>query len=109
MIKGYIHINDDKSHEPFVTINAKYLDPKESQDVINHSPDGFQWGYGGSGPAQLALAILLRFCSKEEAVRLHHAFKWDVIAKLPRGKEWQIPNQRVVDWLEAIRGKGARS
>lgn len=28
-------------------------------DVRNHSPDGFQWGYGGSGPAQLALALCL--------------------------------------------------
>ncbi len=27
-------------------------------DVRNHSPSGFEWGYGGSGPAQLALAIL---------------------------------------------------
>jgi hypothetical protein len=27
-------------------------------DLFNHSPTGFEWGYGGSGPAQLALAIL---------------------------------------------------
>ncbi|HMF28341.1 MAG TPA: DUF6166 domain-containing protein, partial [Candidatus Cybelea sp.] len=27
-------------------------------DLYNHSPDGFEIGYGGSGPAQLALAIL---------------------------------------------------
>ena len=27
-------------------------------DLQNHSPDGFEWGYGGSGPSQLALAIL---------------------------------------------------
>lgn len=26
--------------------------------VVVHSPDGFEWGYGGSGPADLALAIL---------------------------------------------------
>jgi hypothetical protein len=26
-------------------------------EIINHSPDGFEWGYGGSGPAQLALAL----------------------------------------------------
>ena len=26
-------------------------------DLRNHSPTGFSWGYGGSGPAQLALAI----------------------------------------------------
>ena len=28
-------------------------------DVRNHSPTGFAWGYSGSGPAQLALALLL--------------------------------------------------
>ena len=27
-------------------------------EIRNHSPTGFEWGYGGSGPAQLALAIL---------------------------------------------------
>ena len=26
-------------------------------DMRNHSPTGFEWGYGGSGPAQLALAL----------------------------------------------------
>lgn len=26
-----------------------------------HSPDGFEWGYGGSGPAELARCILLDF------------------------------------------------
>lgn len=35
------------------------LDPHFSQQFRNHSPDGFEWGYGGSGPAQLALGILL--------------------------------------------------
>ena len=27
-------------------------------DLVNHSPTGFEWGYGGSGPAQLAVAML---------------------------------------------------
>jgi hypothetical protein len=26
--------------------------------IIYHSPCGFEWGYGGSGPADLALNIL---------------------------------------------------
>ena len=30
-------------------------------DLANHSPTGFSWGYGGSGPAQLALAILAHY------------------------------------------------
>ncbi len=35
------------------------LSPEPSQEIINHSPDGFNWGYGGSGPAQLALGFYL--------------------------------------------------
>jgi hypothetical protein len=26
---------------------------------VHHSPDGFQWGYGGSGPAETARCLLL--------------------------------------------------
>lgn len=44
---------------PCVTVNGKRFDPRPSQRVRHHSPNGFEWGYSGSGPAQLALAILL--------------------------------------------------
>jgi Family of unknown function (DUF6166) len=27
-------------------------------DLANHSPDGPEWGYGGSGPSQLALSLV---------------------------------------------------
>lgn len=39
-----------------VLVNGEPLDPRN--DLMNHSPDGFEYGYGGSGPAQLALALL---------------------------------------------------
>ena len=42
-----------------VTVDERPLNPEPSQELWNHSPDGFNWGYGGSGPAQLALALLL--------------------------------------------------
>jgi len=32
--------------------------------IERHSPDGFQWGYYGSGPADLALSILHDFCKR---------------------------------------------
>ena len=35
--------------------SINYLLPRN--DEVNHSPDGFNVGYGGSGPAQLAYAI----------------------------------------------------
>jgi hypothetical protein len=38
-----------------VHVDGQPLDPRH--DLYNHSPDGFEWGYHGSGPAQLALAL----------------------------------------------------
>lgn len=68
-----------------VVIDGKRLNPARSQRVWNHSPDGFSWGYGGSGPAQLALAILLAAgVPPRVAVTHHQAFKWDVIGALPQ-------------------------
>ena len=46
-----------------VLVDGVPLDHKGSCKVYNHSPTGFSWGYGGSGPSQLALAILLLFLS----------------------------------------------
>lgn len=69
-----------------------------SQQVWNHSPDGFQWGYGGSGPAQLALALLLDATDEATARRNYQKFKWDVVAKW--GKSWSITTEEIVAWIE---------
>jgi Family of unknown function (DUF6166) len=56
----------------------RLLDPR--LDLSNHSPTGFEWGYPGSGPAQLALAILADFLGDDvRAVALHQEFKFDPI------------------------------
>lgn len=65
-----------------VWLDGERLDPGPSQKVHNHSPDGFSWGYGGSGPSQLALAIMLKLTGKPNG---YQKFKWDVIAKIPQG------------------------
>jgi len=75
------------------------LNPAYSQKFHNHSPDGFNWGYGGSGPAQLALALLLKFTDQEIALSLYQPFKRDVIAKLPQA-DFTLPIQSVLDWVE---------
>jgi hypothetical protein len=72
-----------------------------------HSPTGLEWGYGGSGPADTALAILLdatgeadllprsafRFplskrarvaLEKTRSYSLYQHFKWQVVARLPK-------------------------
>ena len=55
-------------------------------DLRNHSPTGFEWGYGGSGPAQLALAILADHfgpTGEKRALTIYQDFKARVIATLP--------------------------
>jgi hypothetical protein len=67
-----------------VYLDGKQLHPEKSQKIINHSPDGFSWGYNGSGPAQLALAILLEITSTEKALRNYQDLKNQIIAELPQ-------------------------
>ena len=67
-----------------VHVDGKLLRPGKSQKAWNHSPDGFNWGYGGSGPAQLALALLMLVTDQKTAISYHQAFKWNFVAKLPQ-------------------------
>ena len=77
--------------------NGRDLDPR--RDLMNHSPDGFQWGYAGSGPAQLALAILADALGDDmRAVRLHQRFKSDFLARRPRSRGWSITRRFVMNW-----------
>lgn len=66
-------------------------------DLRNHSPTGYEWGYGGSGPAQLALAILADHFGpegEERALSLYQDFKARVVAGLPyRG--WELTTREV--------------
>lgn len=74
------------------------LDPR--YDLRNHSPDGFAWGYGGSGPAQLALAILAHATDDKTAQKHYQKYKEGVIAAL-QSSDWVITTKHVKDWLEA--------
>ena len=74
------------------------LSPEPSQDVVNHSPDGFNWGYSGSGPAQLALGLLLDVTNdRETASKYYQLFKADAVAHL--GETWEINEVAIRRWL----------
>jgi Family of unknown function (DUF6166) len=65
-----------------------------------HSPDGFQWGYGGSGPAELARAILIEAYPGDELVRhprCYQAFKFSIIAGL-KYDEWTLTTEEIAAW-----------
>jgi hypothetical protein len=97
-------------------------------DLANHSPDGFEWGYGGSGPAQLALAILADALEAPEgkkpptgfeddddvagqlrlkAIRLHQDFKWKFIAGLARDRPWIIKEKDVLEFVDSQKEQDA--
>lgn len=81
-----------------IRFNSKPISPDKSLKIINHSPDGFNWGYGGSGPAQLALAILLELTDdKEFAKKYYQKFKNDIISKLPK-KDFKLYVREIVRW-----------
>ena len=64
------------------TVSANKMPLSAYLTEVSHSPDGFEWGYGGSGPAQLAYAILRKCFGKGYAVRNHQNFKWNYVALL---------------------------
>lgn len=82
--------------------------------VVQHSPTGFEFGYAGSGPADLALNILEAMLNRlgykghrttcfqascfSLADRLHQAFKVEFIASAPRDGTI-IPYAPVEAWV----------
>ncbi|GAD53945.1 hypothetical protein MBEHAL_2705 [Halarchaeum acidiphilum MH1-52-1] len=57
------------------------LTPECSLTIVQHSPSGFAVGYRGSGPAQLALAVLLNDTDNATLARQHYqTFKDEVIS-----------------------------
>lgn len=76
---------------------------KPRNDLRDHSPNGFNWGYAGSGPAQLALAILADFLDDDaQAQMLYQAFKWKVIAGLPKA-DFTLTGEDIKAALESIK------
>lgn len=86
--------------------------------VIDHSPTGFEFGYGGSGPADFALNILevvLRQIGYEGettkdtwhhdrcfklSMALHQAFKWDFVAGMSH-EGGKIATNDIINWIES--------
>jgi hypothetical protein len=78
-------------------------------DVVNHSPTGFEWGYLGSGPSQLALAILLDHfggAKKEQALWLYGRFLHRVVANFAR-RGFAIDSKQIELWIKKIEDERA--
>ena len=68
-------------------------------EPVWHSPAGFEWGYGESGPADLALNLLLAATGDRDfAARHHQELKWRFAAALP-DEGGMIRGSDVVAWI----------
>ena len=78
------------------------LETRTFPAVKNHSPDGFNCGYAGSVPAQLALAILLEVTNDEAKALAHYQdFKFQLIAAITsQTTNWEIEEQKIIAWIE---------
>lgn len=82
--------------------NRKYDLPPRN-DLRNHSPDGFAWGYYGSGPAQLALALASDVLQDDrKAAEVYQALKESLVGHLPKDREWEISEQEVRKYIDEI-------
>ena len=91
---GFIVKVEDADSEKEVILSAA-----AGQQLVNHSPNGFNWGYGGSGSAQLALGVLLDVTSDENlSLRYYQQFKWEIVAGLQ--DTWELTEVYISAWIE---------
>jgi hypothetical protein len=80
-----------------ITVDGEPLDCR--YDLLSASPAGLGWGYGGSGPAQLSIAILAHAFDDEFACEYYQRFKREVIAQLPE-RGWTLTATDIEAWRE---------
>jgi len=81
--------------------HGRPLDP--CLDVRNHSPTGFEWGYGGSGPAQLALALCVDALDGDDAhaLRIYQHVKWSLVAGFA-AEDWTVSREEVLRTIARV-------
>ena len=67
--------------------------------VQAHSPTGFEWGYGGSGPAQLALAMCVELLGPVEALKVYQRVKDRLVAPIAENK-WSLLANQIMEVVE---------
>lgn len=76
------------------------LDPRF--DLRTHSPTGFEWGYGGSGPAQLALALAADVLADDEAaLGVYQRLKFRVVGRLA-ADAWTLTEGELADTIRSL-------
>ena len=86
-------------------------------DEISHSPTGFEWGYHGSGPAQLSYALLRTFLTLASGYDIdaiknmvwgsYQDFKRLYVSGFPKDG-WTISEETIYSYLFKTRALGGK-
>src|SRR5262245_51634322 len=96
----YVGTRRESGCEVTKEVDGKTVGPRDLRlDLWSHSPAGPEWGYGGSGPAQLALALLADAVGADLAVPLHQDFKWSFVGRFPK-EGFEMTADEIQRWAE---------
>ena len=70
-------------------------------EIRKHSPTGFEWGYSGSGPAQLALARCVEVVGAARAESISQEVKDPLVASIGDDR-WTLSGALVLEVVERI-------
>jgi hypothetical protein len=87
----------------FITREDGELITNVPHTIVYHSPTGFEIGYMGSGPTELAWNILYLFLDGRRARMLKHEFKSEFLSclKLNNGEYWRMSREDVNAWIDS--------
>mgnify|MGYP006302771247 CR=1 FL=1 len=80
-----------------VTVNGESLD-----QIVRASPSGFNWGYSGDGPTDLAYSVLADLYDEQLAEEYHEDFMDDIIRMLEQDSEWEMTEKHIQFWLWGV-------
>jgi hypothetical protein len=72
---------------------------KNLKHQVFHSHTGFNWGYGGSGPADLARSILWDLLGEEPDLQLYQDFKFEFVTIWKAEEDWEIDEPTIRNWI----------
>jgi hypothetical protein len=93
-----------EDHESAMGPEAVFVEEEDGtitrlKHEVRHSPDGFSWGYGGSGPADLARSILAAHLGYVPPPAVYQEFKRHFVARWEQGRPWQLTSSQIDEWI----------
>lgn len=95
--RGYSESDDTVGEIAVLVVENGTTRPLAHQ--VKHSPTGFNWGYMGSGPADLARSILADHLGRIPHPAIYQRFKEMFVGRLPQGGAWEVTADEVDAYL----------